>query len=705
MEPPSPSGSSLSASSSGSSSSGGTDSESDGSLDDGARRFRRVDSDDNAGAVGGRLGLFTRGLATHHRGAPFAVPGGIHRLSGNALVAHGVGGGGGGGGGSGGAPLPSRAGRLAESSKARVRDALLARDPGGYKRALADKYALSAVFSGLDALGAAVIAAREDGRDDVAFVLDDDRRNARRALDEALANPDEAAALECIRTVEVAIAASLDVATSSAEEAEAARAAAHAPLPLWKRVWDLDKDGEVSLAEKRYWVTGLLLLVTAAGCLGLMGLLTESYIQSSRDPSVVLSVDERSRIDLPRFTFCVQGPSFATIDRRGPDGERLNGYKGTIGRPLFIPQYVQLARKPGEPEVARDTEPFDANSSDGVLRELPDPVEGCSIANGSLSVDEEDVCFSCYEMHEEQKLYGGGSLSDNIRSSIDVSFLVYPAYAACLADPDNVKPPSLVQHLRDVVANQTNLDELIARGKLVSSDATPVTATDTEALSSEQLCNVIFFSGVFYPLRRGGGAVYTRSTAADASTVWTMDGNSDQFLIGRHVGSGNAIDLHILPTVVAGGTPVKNKAISHATLPGIPIGAAIVGRLTQVLLMKRIFRPGVQGPGSVEERRYEARVAGYPSAKSKVNDYLQTEVSIAMETFLVETFDRKGEYTFVQYLEQLTGYTANFFVRFVLWWPSGLWGGRWGWPWGGGGAPAAGASANARGASARASQC
>jgi len=365
---------------------------------------------------------------------------------------------------------------------------------------------------------------------------------------------------------------------------------------------------------------------------------------------------------------------------------------------------VHLASPPGEPTATPIAEPFDASSSDRVLRELADPVDGCSIANGSLSVDADDVCFSCYEMHEEQQLFGGGSLSANLRSSIDVSFLVYPAYAACLADPDDVKPPNVVEHLRDVVANQTNLDVLTARGALVATDGTPVTAGDTATLSTAQLCNVVFFSGVFYPLRRGGGAAYTRSAATGGSATWARVGPEDQFLVGRHVGSGNAIDLHILPTVVAGGTPVQNKAISHATLPGIPVGAAIVGRLTQVLLMKRIFHPGVQGPGSVEERRYEARVAGYPTAKPLVDNYVQTEVSIAMETFLVETFDRQSEYTFVQYLEQLTGYTANFFVRFVWWWPvcrlgpaAGLAVGRC--------ATAARASANASGAGARGSQC
>eukprot|EP00168_Porphyra_purpurea_P017845 TRINITY_DN6363_c0_g1_i1.p2 TRINITY_DN6363_c0_g1~~TRINITY_DN6363_c0_g1_i1.p2 ORF type:complete len:546 (-),score=185.89 TRINITY_DN6363_c0_g1_i1:193-1830(-) len=393
-----------------------------------------------------------------------------------------------------------------------------------------------------------------------------------------------------------------------------------------------------------------------------MGLLTESYILSAREPAVVLSVDERARIDLPPFTFCVQGPAFATIDARGADGERLGAYRGTIGRPLFVPQYVHLATPPGEPTAGRITEPLavDAAGRDGVLRELADPAPGCSAANGSLSVKEADVCFSCYEMWEEHQLFGGGTLSANLQSSIDVSFLVYPAYAACLADPDDV-PRTSIDHLREVVANATALATLTARGALTAAAEPPVSAADTASLTSVQLCNVVFFSGVFYPLRRGSGAAYTRGAPANGSTSWTPVGSPDQFLTGRHVGSGDAIDVHILPTVVAGGTPVRNKAISHATLPGIPVGAAKFGLLTQVLLMKRIFQPGVQGPGSVLERRYEARVAGYPSAKPKVDAYVQTEVSIAMETFLVESFDRQSEYTFVQYLEQLTGYTANFF--------------------------------------------
>lgn len=662
LAPPSPAGSSASACSSSSSSSSSLSDVPNGGA--GGSGFRRLDSDDGWDAAGGRLGRFTRGLGGV--GAAGRLGTGVGARRGWA-----VGGGlGGGGGGLGGRPPPAgaggaaatagaRAGKLAEASKARVRDALLAHDPGGYKRALADKHALEHIFSGLDSLGVAVHAARSDGRDDVAFVLDDDRRNARRALDEALAMPNEAAALDRIRAVEAAIEASLEVAAASAEEAAAARAAAHAALPLWKRVWDLDKDGVVSLKEKRHWVTGILLLVTAIGCLVLMGLLTKSYVEDHHHPSVVLSVTERAEVVLPPFTFCLPGPAFAFIDRVGPDGSRTGPYAGFLGKPLFIPEWVQLPTPIGGDPVPRDNKPFDPVPAgvEAELIELPNPLPGCANANASLSPFDNDTCFSCYEMWRQHTLYGGGSVQENLNSTVDLAFRTYAPYSACLANAEDL-PDDVITELRAVITS--NFTTLVSRGVLRAAAGSPaVVPGDGITLSREQLCNVVFFSGVFYPLLRGGGAAYVRSGSGGAGS-WTLAPGTGPILQGRHIGAGHALDLHILPAVIGANTAAaarqatQNEARSHASLPGFPVGAALPGQLTQVLLTKRIFGKDVQGPGSPRELRYEARVDGYSRAVPRpAPGFHELIVSIGLETFLVDDFERQPHYTFVQFLEQV----------------------------------------------------
>ncbi|GAB0497098.1 hypothetical protein MMPV_008421 [Pyropia vietnamensis] len=666
LAPPSPAGTSMSASSSTSSSSSESDEPGDGAAGGG---FRRLDSDDDGNAVGVRLGRFTRGIGGV--GAPGRLGVGVGARRGWA-----VGGSlGGGSGGSGRPPRPAgangaaatagaRAGRLAAASKARVRDALLAHDPGGYKRALADKHALEHIFSGLDSLGVAVHAARSDGRDDVAFVLDDDRRNARRALDEALAMPDEAAALDRIRAVEAAIEASLEVAAASAEEAAAARAAAHAALPMWKRVWDLDKDGVVSLKEKRHWVTGILLLLTAIGCLVLMALLTKSYVDDHHHPSVVLSVTERTKVVLPPFTFCMPGPAFATIDRLDANGGRIAPYTNTFGKPLFIPEWVQLPTPTGGEPVPRDNSPFNPvpGGFEGELIELAKPRLGCANANASLSPYNEDACFSCYEMWRQHSVYGGGTVEQNLQSTIDVAFRTYAPYAACLADPKVLKN-DVVDELRAVISDTDAFNALVSNNVLRSAtEGTDVAIAEVAALTSEQLCNVVFFSGVFYPLLLGEGAAYVY----DGS--WTLAPDVRHVLEGRHVGAGQALDLHILPAVSGANTAAaarqatQNEARSHASLPGFPVGAALPGELTQVLLTKRIYGKDVQGPGSPRELRYEARVDGYPRSSGRpAPGYHELIISIGLESFLVEDFERNPHYSFVQFLEQITGYTANFF--------------------------------------------
>lgn len=661
LVPPSPVGSSASASSSASSSSSSLSDLPNGGA--GGGTFRRLDSDDGGDAVGGRLGRFTRGLGGV--GAAGRLGAGVGARRGWA-----VGGAIGGGGGGSGRPPPAgaagaaatagaRAGLLAEASKARVRDALLAHDPGGYKRALADKHALEHIFSGLDSLGVAVHAARSDGRDDVAFVLDDDRRNARRALDEALAMPDEAAALDRIRAVEAAIEASLEVAAASAEEATAARAAAHAALPPWKRVWDLDKDGVVSLKEKRHWVTGILLFVTAVGCLVLMGLLTKSYVDDHHHPSVSLTVTERTEVVLPPFTFCVPGPAFATIDRLGADGSRIGPYAGTLGKPLFIPEWVQLPTPTRGDPVPRNNEPFNpvAGGFEGELIELAQPRLGCANANASLSPFNEDTCFSCYEMWRQHTLYGGGSVEQNLNSTVDAAFRTYAPYSACLANPEELAD-DVVDELQAVI--DSNFSTLFSRAVLRAAAGSPaVTSGDRETLTSEQLCNVVFFSGVFYPLLHGGGVAYARSGSGAAGN-WTLVPGTGPVLRDRHIGAGNALDIHILPAVTGANTAAAarratvNAARSHATLPGFPVGAALPGQLTQVLLTKRIFGQDVQGPGSPRELRYEARVDGYPRAIGRpAPGFHELVISIGLETFLVDDYERNPHYTFVQFLEQV----------------------------------------------------
>lgn len=373
---------------------------------------------------------------------------------------------------------------------------LLARDPGGYKRALAEKHDLEALFTGLAKLGDAVTAARARDLPDLARLLDDERAGVRRALDAALGEADEAAALAGLAAAGVKMEEALAMWAAAAEEAAAEAAAAHAALPWYARWADRDGDGVVSYREKRLWVTLGLLFLTTATCVVLVGLLVRDFVTDLKNPITTARFEDVESLAVPRMSFCIEGPAFS---------EELRGGRNFSGPSLFRITYMRL---PPGPDPTTPGRREDDPIGRGLLRELPKGPVNCSDGEGILSTHHRGAtgidCVYCYEkvLDDHLVLHRGRTAEENKLHNVELHFESYAPFTQCMVSPEDVGD-EFKGELQKLLANPTDLAELQRIGALGVSPGVDPATISTANMTSRQLCNTVFFGGHFYPTPAG----------------------------------------------------------------------------------------------------------------------------------------------------------------------------------------------------------
>ncbi|OSX74617.1 hypothetical protein BU14_0279s0003 [Porphyra umbilicalis] len=588
-------------------------------VDKGSRPFRRIDSDDVDPPAGRRVSVAgsaaTDRTARDGRGGTDGDGGarttGRWRRSSAAGDRR-----------SSASRTDRREARLLASSRGRVRAALLARDPGGYKRALAEKHDLEAVFTGLAKLGEAVTSARGRGLADIAFVLDEERRDVRRALDAALSEADEDVALTGVAAAGKRMEEAFAIWEGFEAEERTAKASAHAALPWYARWADMDGDGEVSYREKRLWITlGLLGIITIT-CVVLVGLLTRDFVLDVRHPLTHARFEDVTVLEVPRLSFCVEGPAFSTA---------LRGDRTFPGPDLFNVTYVQLppgedAKQPGKQEF----KPIE----EGLMRELENGPPDCSDAQGLLSATVTGItCVYCYELIAEQlELHRGVSVAENARHNVQVHFQSYAPFAQCMVAPTNTNDES-VEDLRKLINTTTALAGLIDSLALTAAPTatSPITAAAVAAMSSEELCNTAFFSGYFYPTPAGEA---TPRYVWDGS-AWTFDTSRIRFssAITEH---DPGVDVHVLDKLVV----ADNRAAhDHDSISGVPLGRVAANSLTQMLLSKRTIEHDIRRGADIQrvnEEQYAAKVEFYPRFEARQPGLQFFHLSLAFLSYTVE---------------------------------------------------------------------
>lgn len=463
--------------------------------------------------------------------------------------------------------------------------------------------------------------------DDIAFVLDEERRESRRKLMEALALEDEAAAIKGVLAVSAQIDEAFATWRAFESESREEKLAAHARLPFYKRPFDLDKDGTVSFQEKRFLVTITLLIMTTIACVVLVGLLTKHFVDSRINPLTTAEFNESEQITLPRMSFCIEGPAFVSNP-------------GRPGPPLFN---VDFWKPPAEAGVAdRDRPPLPVEST--VLAELPGSIAECSSASATLSSTVNPLdCVFCYELTRDVTIRKGDTAEENVRSDLQLQFKSYEPFVECLTR--NVLSTGTKLALAGLIT--TNWGDLITAQVL--QGASPTVTTPVGSMDDEQRCNTVFFSDYFYPRRAGETPVSYLLTAAG---LWTPTGqvyNNPNQLAAFSLG----VEIHILDFSSRSNT---QAAHDHRSIPGFPVGNARANLLTQVLLSKRTIshriREGRQTTRS--EDLYRAKVDYYPrvfqEAPAGINYFF---LSIAIDSFIVESYSNQPTYTVPMFLEQL----------------------------------------------------
>ncbi|GAB0491662.1 hypothetical protein MMPV_002916 [Pyropia vietnamensis] len=653
-------GTNASGSSSGSSASLNTSSTSSTSSDslapedkDGAKKFRRVDSDDDI-VVDDRRRRSTTASAGRFGGGGGGGGGGDHRVSmtGGWWRRTSVTSDGGRresiGRGSGGA-RSRREVRALAASRGRVRAALLARDPGGYKRALAEKHDLEALFTGLAKLGDAVTAAKARGLTDLSRMLDDERAGVRQALDSALSEADEDAALAGLAAAGRKMEEALAMWSASAEEAAAEAAAAHAALPWYSRWADRDKDGVVSYREKRLWVTLGLLFLTTATCIVLVGLLVRDFVNDLKNPITHARFEDVEELPVPRLSFCIEGPAFS---------EELRGDRNFSGPSLFRITYMRLppgidATKQGRIEER----PIEA----GLLRELPFGPVNCSDRTGVLSTQHRGVtgidCVYCYEkVADKLILHRGETAEENKLHNVELHFESYAPFSECMVSPITASNET-VSTLRGLLTSGTALSELESKGALVVAPGVTggITNEAVNAMTSKQLCNTAFFSGHFYPTPPGEETPRYNWTGTNWVAV-----NPEVEFSAPLVNYDQGVDVHVLDRLA---TANNTDAHDHESISGVPLGRVAANSLTQLFLSKRTLEHNIRKGAErirFNEEQYVAKADVYPRLQQRKPGTNFFHVSIAYFSFTVEHYNTRSTYTVPMFLEQVIGYGGNF---------------------------------------------
>jgi len=548
-----------------------------------------------------------------------------------------------------------------------------------------------------------VASAKEQGHDDIAFVLDEERRESRRKLMDALAMADEAAAIKGVLAVSAQIDEAFATWRAFESEAREEKLAAHARLPFWKRPFDLDKDGHVSFQEKRFIVTITLLILTTIACVVLVGLLTKHFVDSRINPLTTAEFNEVESLKLPPMSFCIEGPAFPSYPTaRYP------------GVPLFSPVFWKPPAPVGTAE--KDRPQLDINET--VLQELPGSRVACSSEEGSLSsADNALDCIFCYQLTRDVVIRHGATAEENVRSDLQLQFESFEPFVECLTRPTNLDDSALAALRAQIKESWAAL----VSGGILGGDATGADTAPADTMPGLVACNAYFFSDYFYPRRAGEVPVaYTMTAAvADPPTdpVWTLSAGTPytnelvlaDFTLG--------VEVHILDFSALNST---QEAHDHRSIPGFPVGNARADSLTQVLLNKRTIahkiREGRQKTRS--EDLYRAKVDYYPRVFQEVREgfnqfFLSIAIgtlgggvgsvrrgrctvawpvvlvcrsrdpranpitvpvyrcfffalvclfsaSLATDNFIVESYSNSPTYTVPMYLEQLLGYVGNF---------------------------------------------
>lgn len=466
--------------------------------------------------------------------------------------------------------------------------------------------------------------------DDIAFVLDEERRESRRKLMDALALEDEGAAIKGVLAVSAQIDEAFATWRAFESESREEKLAAHARLPFWKRPFDLDKDGHVSFQEKRFIVTITLLILTTIACVVLVGLLTKHFVDSRINPLTSAEFQEADTINLPSMSFCIKGPAFASFPTAAFAGE-----------PLFkIDNYSLPAPENVDDDDRNRTVPTDSS----FLAELPGSRSECQSGTASLSSVQNNLdCIFCYQLVETVPIKRGNTAEENVRSDLQVQFSSFEPFVECLTHPNDLSNSSLLA-LRSRVT--TAWGALVDKGILGGTPPPDSSLADT--MTGNEVCNVYFWSGHFYP-RRGGEE---RATLTRGPTAWTalgMHHNKTDTLADFSLG----VEIHILDF---SRSVSAQQAHDHRSIPGFPVGNAAPNVLTQVLLNKRTIshrlREGTQRTRS--EDLYRAKVDYYPRVFPQEaafqNFYF---LSMAIDNFIVESYSNQPTYTIPMFLEQL----------------------------------------------------
>lgn len=472
--------------------------------------------------------------------------------------------------------------------------------------------------------------------DDIAFVLDEERRESRRKLMDALALEDEGAAIKGVLAVSAQIDDAFATWRAFESESREEKLAAHARLPFWKRPFDLDKDGQVSFQEKRFIVTITLLIITTIVCVVLVGFLTKHFVDSRINPLTSAEFKEEDTIKLPSMSFCVKGPSFGSLSS-----------PSVLGRPLFDFDHYSLPPSTDMDDNDRErTTPTDSS----FLAELPGSPEECASGTASLTTQDNNLdCVFCYQLKQMVSITRGATAEENVRSDLQLQFSSFQPFIECLTQPSSINAGSL-STLRGLLADAWT--DLVAKGVLTGDPSPPVQLA--ENMSSLEVCNSYFWSDYFYPRRNGE----TRATFTRVGDSWTPSGmhytSSDSlpdFALG--------VEIHILDFSSQNST---QQAHDHRSIPGFPVGNASPNLLTQILLNKRTIshrlREGTQRTRS--EDLYRAKVDHYPRVFPENETFRNFFfLSIAIDNFIVESYSHQPTYTVPMFLEQLVRFCGG----------------------------------------------
>lgn len=246
---------------------------------------------------------------------------------------------------------------------------------------------------------------------------------------------------------------------------------------------------DLSRRDKGVLILYILMILASLICIAVV---TVDFISESVDPSGFISSTQQKNLSAPVVTVCLSqtGVPFSRLQLFNfTDAEGIN-FRGAD------PYGPQDAR--ASPEFSAVVERFwenpdDENCTDKVGDFFPFPLRSLqSLVNGNTSTK----CRQCYRVGAKRVAYANSSAFQ--RSSV-LSFFTDNYFLQCLKSFNGLNEPSLdFLHVQLFEKRQAMENSSVLSVKqTVAPSVVNLTSTDFEKVTSEQACNIFYFS--FFP--------------------------------------------------------------------------------------------------------------------------------------------------------------------------------------------------------------